>query len=202
MVEIEERVAADAAILLNEAVRELTVPQHLAALCDKYDATPQSSERYSAAVRRIAISAVVNGIYRVRETRQHLLCPWLFSDEELSQLGLPDVETFVGDWAAFEVVRSQWAAHAPARRSRGTAPGQLVAGEVLGRAIVRTGLDDEAGFLARVRDDLVPGIENVRNAILQRHPGAREVLTTDYPRRVQQGVSDEQLRREKGRARG
>jgi hypothetical protein len=167
-------------------------PQHLVACATRLEETKQAAESYAAAVRRIAMAATVLGVYRVAETRKHFLSPWLFSEEELAQLGLPDIEVFVRDWGAFEIVRSQWAAHAPAKKSTGGRPGRLVEASALGRALEKTGIGDEDRFLTRVRNDLTPAVERVRDQILANHPEARDFITTQYPAALQQGALDEE----------
>lgn len=189
------RAACDAAHLLNEAIRELTIPQHLVTWADRLEETQRVSETYAAAVRRIAVAATVIGVYRVGETRKHFLTPWLFSEEQLQHLGLPDIELFVRDWGAFETVRAQWAAHAPAKKSTARRPGRLIDASALGRALERTGVGDEEQFLRRVRDELTPAVERVRDKILEAHAEARDFITTGYPKALQQGAIDEERNR-------
>lgn len=184
------RAACDAAVLLTEAIRELTIPQHLVTCASRLEEAHKVSETYAAAVLRIAMAATVIGIYRVSETRKHFLTPWLFSEEALRGLGLPNIEHFVRDTAAFETVRSQWAAHAQAKRSTARSPGRLIDASALGRALERTGIGAEEQFLSRVRDELVPGVERVRDKILEAHPEARDFITTGYPQALQQGAID------------
>lgn len=138
------------------------------------------------------MAATIIGVYRVGETRKHFLTPWLFSEEELQHLGLPDIEHFVRDWGAFEIVRSQWAAHAPAKKSIAGRPGRLIEPSALGRALERTGIGDEERFLRRVRDELTPAVERVRDKILAAHAEARDFVTTGYPQALQQGANDEE----------
>lgn len=189
------RAACDAAVLLTEAIRELTIPQHLVTCSKRLAEAHQVSETYAAAVRRIAMAATVIGVYRVGETRKHFLTPWLFSEEELQHLGLPDIEHFVRDLGAFETVRSQWAAHAQAKKSTARSPGRLVDASALGRALERTGIGNEEQFLRRVRGDLTPAVEKVRDRILEAHPEARDFITTGYPQALQQGAIDEERNR-------
>ena len=189
------RAACDAAVLLNEAIRELTIPQHLVTYSNRLEEARQVSETYAADVRRIAMAATVIGVYRVGETRKHFLTPWLFSEEELQQLGLPDIEHFVRDLGAFETVRSQWAAHAQAKKSTAQSPGRLVDASALGRALERTGIGNEEQFLRRVRDDLTPAVEKVRDRILEAYPEARDFIMTGYPQALQEGAIDEERNR-------
>lgn len=189
------RVACDAAVLLTEAIRELTVPQHLMTCAKRLVEARQVSETYAAAVRRIAMGATIIGVYRVGETRKHFLTPWLFSEKALQHLGLPGIKHFVRDLGAFETVRSQWAAHAYAKKSSARRPGRLIDASALGRALERTGIGDEEQFLKRVRDDLTPAVEKVRDKILELHPEARDFVTTGYPQALQQGAIDEERNR-------
>jgi hypothetical protein len=187
--------ACDAALLLTEAIRELTIPQHLVTCAKRLEETQQVSETYAAALRRIAMAATVIGVYRVGETRKHFLTPWLFSDGELQHLGLPAIEHFVRDSRAFETVRSQWAAHAPAKKSTAGRPGRLIDASALGRALERTGIGDEEQFLRCVRDELTPAVERVRDKILEAHAEARDFITSGYPQALQQGAIDEERNR-------
>jgi len=189
------RVACDAAVLLTEAIRELTIPQHLVTCAKRLEEAKEASETYAAAVRRIAMAATVIGVYRVGETRRHFLTPWLFSEEELQHLDLRDIERFVRDSGAFETVRSQWAAHAQAKKSTGGTPGRLIPASALGRALERTGIGDEEQFLRCVRDELTPAVERVRDKVLEAHPEARDFITTGYPKALQQGAIDEEKSR-------
>src|SRR5262244_3838863 len=63
--ETVSRAACDAALLLTEAIRELTIPQHLVACFKRLEDAHHVSETYAAAVRRLAMAATVIGIYRV-----------------------------------------------------------------------------------------------------------------------------------------
>ncbi|MEX2164936.1 MAG: hypothetical protein WD823_11925 [Sulfuricaulis sp.] len=188
--------ACDAALLLTEAIRELSIPQHLMTCANKLEETQRVSATYAAAVQRIAMTATVIGVYRVNETRKHFLTPWLFSEEELQRLGLPEIEHFVRDCVAFETVRSQWAAHAQAKKSTIRRPGRLIDASALGRALERTGIGDEEQFLRRIRDELTPAVERVRDKILEAYAEARDFITTGYPRALQQGAIDEERNRD------
>jgi len=187
--------ACDASLLLTEAIRELTTPQHLMTYANQLEETKRVSASCAAAVRRIAMTAAVIGVYRVSETRKNFLTPWLFSEEELQQFGLPDIKHFVRDWVAFETVRSQWAAHAQASRPAARRPGRLIDAWALGRALERTGIGDEEQFLRRIRGELTPAVEKVRDKILEAYPEARDFITTGYPQALQQGAIDEERNR-------
>jgi hypothetical protein len=188
------RVACDAALLLTEAIRELTIPQHLVTCAKRLEESRQVTETYAAAVRRIAMATTVIGVYRVGETRKHFLTPWLFPESELQDLGLSGLENFIRDVGAFETVRSQWAAHAQAKTSTTQGPGRLIDAEALGRALERTGIGNDEEFLKHVRDNLIPAVERVRDRILQAHPEAQDFITTGYPQALQQGAIEEEAR--------
>jgi len=105
-----EQVACHAAHLLNEAIRELLIPQHLDQLARDLLDGGKVSENYAAAVTHMALTSVVIGVCRVKETRENFL-DWLFSDAGLRKLGLPPVEEFVGNWGKFLVVRDNLVVH-------------------------------------------------------------------------------------------
>ena len=190
----KRQVACEAALLLTEAIRELTIPQHLITWINKLEAAQQVSEDCAAAVHRTAMASIVIGVYRVSETRQHFLVPWLFCEDKLLQLGLLSIEHFVRDRAAFQMVRSQWAAHARAKKSTNRQPGRLIDASALGRALEKTGVGDEDRFLKRVRNELIPAVEKVRDNILKIYPEAREFITKTYPDSLRQGAIDEENR--------
>ena len=55
--------ACDAALLLTEAIRELTTPQHLMTCVDQLEGTQRVSTDYAAAVRRIVMTTTIIGVY-------------------------------------------------------------------------------------------------------------------------------------------
>lgn len=135
------------------------------------------------------IAAIV-GLYRIHEAREELLVPWLYTDAELRSHGLAPVPEFVGDWKAFETLRSQYAAHATSRRADRGRPGRILPGVVFGRALKRTGLWDADAFLRRTREDLVPAVERVRDALLARFPEARPFVEGGYLAEIERGAPD------------
>jgi hypothetical protein len=182
-----ERTACEAAHLLNEAITELLIPQHLFELFTSLSERGRASERYAAAMRRTALRGAIISVYRLRETREHFL-RFLFSADELNGLGFPNLEQLVQDWKAFEVVRHQYAGHSTARKSTAISPGRLLAPRKLGDCLGRTGLWDADSFLRRVRQTVVPGVEQVRTRLLERYPTARPYIEGGYASEVQESA--------------
>jgi hypothetical protein len=174
-----QRTAREAAHLLNEAITELLIPQHLFELFASLGERGRVSERYIAAIRRVALRGAIISVFRLRETREHFLL-FLFTPDELVALGFPDLEQLVHDWSAFEVVRHQYAGHSMARKSTATASGRLLAPARLGDCLGRTGLWDAEAFLRRVRETVVPGVERVRTELLERYPMAKPFIEGGY----------------------
>jgi hypothetical protein len=126
--------------------------------------------------------SVIMGLRRLHEVRSQFLVPWLFSDEELTGFGVPSVDRFLGGtFRSFELVRHQYAGHVTARKAKEGRPGQIIAPEVLARAIRDTGLRESKAFLTRVQDELVPGIERVVQELVRRYPEADTYLRETYP---------------------
>lgn len=136
--EIRHRAALEGGYLLNEAVRELIAPTRVMELTDHWLRLDPAPLDAVAAVRNMILRSVIVNVYRVQEARAHYLCPWVFSDDELHALGLPDMEYFLGGaaaWKAFELLRHQYAGHATGKGATPTNPGRLLPARVLGRAI-------------------------------------------------------------------
>lgn len=182
-------VAAEAACILNDGIGHLLVPQHLFVWTATLEAQGRTSERYAATVRRTAMIAAIVGLYRLHEARTDLLVPWLYSDTELREHGFVTIREFVGDWSAFETLRHQYAAHATSRRAGQGRPGRILSGVVFGRALKRTGLWDAEAFLLRTREQLVPAVETIRDALLVRFPPAREFVEGGYLAEIEKGAS-------------
>ncbi len=185
--------ACEATYLLNEAIRDLVTPQHLA-LSIRVEASQPTSSAAVFAIRKVAMLTTVIGVCRVHEIRKHFLTPWLFSEGELQLLGLQTIEHYIHDWGSFQTVRSQWAAHATAKESTATSPGRLVEASALGRALERTGIGNEEKFLTLVRTELLPAVERVRDKLLETHPQARSFITDEYPQALLKGASEEEKR--------
>jgi hypothetical protein len=124
-------------------------------------------------------------LYKVKEARDHLLVPWVFSNSELRQFGFPPVEEFVGDWRAFMIVRGQYVGHVIASQAAKESPGRIISSRVLGDAHRRAGLWDAEPFLRRVERDLLPGIERTRKELFRMYPTARMFAVKEYPSEVE-----------------
>ncbi len=172
--------ANEAGFLLNEAIRELLIPTHLIELSQKWQALNPLPISEIAAVRHLVFMSIVVNIFRLRETRQSFIEGWLLSDDRLRELGFPPLEDFIGaeKWSQFEVVRHQYAGHATGKEGTWKSPGRIVPASVLGKAIRETGLSDLESLLARVRMELVPGVERVRDEIYKVYPAAKEFIIT------------------------
>jgi len=175
--ERRHRAALEGGYLLNEAIRELIAPTRIMDLTQNYelvDSVP--SIEAIAAVRNMVLRTVIVNVYRVQEARENYLCPWVFSDAELCGLGLTDMKTFLGSraaWKAFAILRHQYAGHATGNRGNRTTPGRLLPARVLGKAIRDSGLHDLPAFLERIKTELAPVIERVRDEVGRRYPDLR-----------------------------
>jgi hypothetical protein len=87
--EERSRAASEAAFVLNDAVGALLIPQHLAKLALKLHDSGRLSSKYAGSVRRLSMQGAIMGIYKVKEVRDHLLVPWVFTNDELRALGFP-----------------------------------------------------------------------------------------------------------------
>lgn len=114
-----QRTAHEACFLLNLFIRDLRTPDRVFQFSDKQLAEmlkkfvskrilPSLSEILG--LRHIAFQSAVLNVFRLRETRDHLLVGWLFTDQALRDLGLPPLQEFIGSdkkWKSFEIVRHQ-----------------------------------------------------------------------------------------------
>ena len=174
-----QRAAYHGGYLINEAIRELVVPTRVMELTKPWEAINPVPMAAIVAVRNMVLRSLVVNLHRLHEARENLLCPWVFSDEELSRLGLPKISAFLGGseaWKAFVILRHQYAGHALAREATVTTPGELLPALVLGKAIQATGLSDLPKFLTRTSTELAPGVETVRDEIGRRYPGLRDFI--------------------------
>ena len=178
------RAACEAAYVLNDAVGALLIPQHLAKLALKLHDAGGMSSKYAGPVRRLSMQGAIMGLYKVKEARDHLLAPWVFTTDELRQFGFPPVEEFVGDWSAFMTVRGQYVGHVVAKGAKGS-PGRIISGKALGHALRRAGLWDAEPFLRRVERVLLPGIERTRDELFRKYPAARPFALKGYPGEVE-----------------
>lgn len=182
--EEQSRAASEAAFVLNDAVGALLVPKHLAKLALRLHDSGRLSSKYAGAARRLSMQGAIMGLYKVKEVRDHLLVPWVFTSDELRALGFPPVEDFIGDWNAFMAVRGQYVGHVIARKVKG-APGRIISARALGHALRRAGLWDAERFLRRVERDLLPGIERTRDELYRKYPAARTFTLTGYSNEVE-----------------
>ena len=156
-----ETVACEAALAINQAVGDLLLPRHIFRLFTGQEEAGRITSWYATAMRRLAMQVIAINMFRLWEARENLLCPWLFSEDELTAMGLPRIEDFAGRWSAFLTVRHQYAGHMLRREAEGGRSGQLLPPEAFGRALQESGLWDAGTFLTRVEEQIVPAIERV-----------------------------------------
>ncbi len=179
------RTAHEACFLLNLAVRELTSPVQVFEFCQKRlnemaiefttkRILPSMSEL--TGLRHIAFQSAVLAVFRLRETRDHLLVGWLFTERQLRDLGFMPVEEFIGgerNWRSLEIVRHQILGHSIARKATKAKPGRIISPSSLGKAMWQAGLSDWEAFADRVRKELIPGVQRVRDELAEMYPDAR-----------------------------
>jgi hypothetical protein len=178
-VEVRRRAALEGGYLVNEAIRELIAPTRVMELTDYWMGLDPPPLDAIAAVRNMILRTIIVNVYRLQEARDHYLVPWVFSSDELRALGLRDMEAFLGGaaaWKAFALLRHQYAGHATGKARTATSPGRLVPARVLGKAIRDSGLNDLSLFLGRVRTELAPAIEQLRDEIGRRYPDLRRFI--------------------------
>jgi hypothetical protein len=128
---------------------------------------------------KLAFTACVLSVYRLRETRDHLLRDWLFTDQELREMGLPPLQEFIGGenkWTSFEIIRHNMAGHSMIRKATRSKPGRIVPAQVLGTASRQAGLSDWKAFVSRVRKELTPAVENIRDKLANEFPEVKHFL--------------------------
>ncbi len=182
--------AGEGCLLLNEAIRELVTPLRvveLSAVWEKLNPIPVNA---IAAVRNMVLRSVIVNIYRLKETRDNFLVGWLFSDEELRKLGFPPVEEFIGaeNWKSFELVRHQYAGHATSKKATTSRPGRIIPPAILGTALRAAGLIDSERLLRRVKEELVPGVEKVRDELTRLHPFVEKFVKETYPLELERAM--------------
>jgi hypothetical protein len=177
-------------LLLKEAIRELVIPRHLHALTERLEDGPVNMQ-WLAGVRHTVLMSIVMQVYRLKETREHFLCPWLFADVELRRLGLLPLEEFIGHgkWRYFEIVRHQYAGHATSREAERGRPGRVLPASVLGNAFREAGLVNSIMFLDRVVAELAPAVENVLAELRQRYPDVDTFVKMTYPTELEQAMN-------------
>jgi hypothetical protein len=127
----------------------------------------------------MALTASILNVYRLRETRDHILFGWLFTDQELRDYGLPPLQEFIGNetkWKNFEIIRHNMAGHSMIRRSTKSKPGKIIPAELLSTAVRKAGLNDSRGFVTRVSEELTPGVIKVRDELAQEYPDVKHYL--------------------------
>jgi len=181
-----ESVACDAAVAINMTVADLLLPRHIFRLFTDHEAAGRISPGYATVARRLAGQVIVVNLFRLWEAREHLLCPWLFSDPELRALGLPPLEEVVDAWPALLRIRHQFAGHMLSRRANKNngEPGRILPPEAFGRALRESGLLDLAAFLARVEEEIIPAVERVRAELFRRWPASEDYVRRIYPGRI------------------
>lgn len=172
------QIAGDAGLLLNEAIRELVTPKWLIKVTHDWLSRDPVPTKAVASVRHLLAMSLVINVFRLKDTRKYFIKEWLFPDNELRALGFPPVEEFIGlqNWSSFEIVRNQYAGHVTINKSNHGKPGKILSPSVLGKAIHKAGLLDIEGFIDRIQDELIPGIEKVRDEIYLRYPEARDYI--------------------------
>ncbi len=179
------RTAHEACFSLNLAIRELATPIQVFEFCHTRlnemaiefmtkRILPSMSEL--TGLRHIGFQSAVLAVFRLRETHDHLLVGWLFTEQDLRNLGFLPIEEFVGGkrkWRALEIVRHQILGHALARKSTKTKPGRIIPAAALGKAMRQAGLSDWQAFADRIRADLIPGAQRVRDELAEKYPNAR-----------------------------
>jgi hypothetical protein len=101
--------AKQAFFLLNEASREIVTASILFRYSEGLKDQNPFPIHLIPAIRHIIVTSLIVNIYRIHETRQYFLCPFLFLDSELRELGLLPVNEFIrnGGWGAFQMLRHQ-----------------------------------------------------------------------------------------------
>jgi len=184
-VEQRQQTACEATQLLNEAVRQLSVPSIIIE-----DSQAHSNFLRVGAIRNLCLLSIVVNLYRVKEIRDHFLADFLFTPAELEQLGFPSIEDFLGGPAKvkwLEILRSQFAGHAHARWSGNNKPGRIIPPKLLGQALRETGLIDLPGFASRLRNDFSTELETFIEEMRQRFPVVDKYVREDYPLALEEG---------------
>lgn len=177
------RIACEAALLLNESVRELVVPQQLVERLTENIPEGPVPIAWLGAVRHTAIAAAVIQLARLHEIRENFLVPWLYTDAELKALGLPQLEEFLGTGKLkyLWTLRHQYAGHPTAAEANGNRAGRVISPSVLGEATRELQLGDAPSFLRRMVDELATGVEAVVADLRVRFPETELFVKEAYP---------------------
>jgi hypothetical protein len=182
---LERRVqaACEAALLLNEAVRELVIPRRIFALTENVPEGPVDIQWLSG-IRHVVLQSIILAIFRVSEIRTWFLVDWLFTDAELRERRFPPVEEFIGRdrWSDFLICRHNYAGHASAAPATEREPAKLVPAKHLGRALRRCGLVPHLEkFLDRVNAELATGVEITVAELRFHYPAVDRFVREQYP---------------------
>jgi hypothetical protein len=190
--------ACEACLVLNRTVNEVLLPLKIVELyeriftettgriaCDIIKSSKIAEILFAIQEHRgmldIALTACVLSVYRLRETRDHLIVDWLFTDAETTALGLPPLQNFMGgekEWASasLEIIRHNMAGHSMIRKGTKFRPGRIVPAQVLGKATRQTGLSDCKAFIARVREKLMPGVMKFGDELRNEYPEIKDYM--------------------------
>jgi hypothetical protein len=186
--DVQRHAACQAVLVLNESVRELIVPHEIHKMAQPTDDGPVNIP-WMSAMRHTALMSIVIGLWRLHEARAQFLVPWLFSDEELNDLGVPSLDMFFGGTLkSFETVRHQYVGHVTAKEAKSGKPGEIIRPDVLGRALRDTGLSDSTALLKRVEQELVPNLERLVRTLVARFPESEEYFRESYPIALEQAM--------------
>jgi hypothetical protein len=187
---IRQQTACEAAQLLNEAVRQLTAPSLILDLMKPWMEEDQPNFLRIAAVRNVCILSIVVNLYRVMEIREHFLVDFLFTEENLRDLGFPSIEKFFGGAAKvrrLEVLRHQFAGHAMGRWAANDQPGRLIPAKLLGQALRETGLTELPDFAERLREEVAAQLESFVRELNRLFPAVSKFIREDYPLELENG---------------
>ena len=85
------------------------------------------------------------------------------------------------------ILRHQFAGHATAKSASGLKPGELLSGELLGRALRETGLTKFPEFTKRLRDEIAAQLEGFIAQMRQKFPAVDEFVRGGYALDVEKG---------------
>jgi len=188
--EIRSRTACEATQLLNEAVRQLIAPSLILDLMKPWMEADQPNFLRIAAVRNFCMLGIVVNLYRVIETRDHFLKDFLFTEEELRNLGFPSIEEFLGGpekMKCLEILRHQFAGHAMGRWAGNDQPGRLIPAKLLGQALRETGILELPEFAKRLVDEIAAKLENFVQELRRLFPAVDKFIKEDYPLELEKG---------------
>ncbi len=190
-----KRIACEAAHLLNESNRQLQALSFMLKLVEKWEEEqPERLIQGGGGLRNILMSSTILHLRRLKETRDYFLVKWLFTEDELGALGFRPLEDLVGgkeQWKALEILRHQFAGHATRRKPPRNMAGEIIPGEIYGKALRETGILDLDSFLRRVQEEVLDGVINVRDELARRFPEVSKFIKEDYPFAIEKGRLDQ-----------